>query len=165
MSECWPCVYFNKKSKLLLIIYVDDMKLAGLASEMSSAWEALSKKIKLEVPKGDTEAVIGEDPQVLTFLGCELTRGQKQINNKTVNYVEYNISNQLRRALSKYEQAVYDATGKYPQYNSGKTPFIVEETKQCPHRAPYNGEKFLECPCCLHTIPESFLKQYIYIYI
>ena len=99
------------------------MKLAGPASEMSSAWEALSKQIKLEVPEGDIEAAIGEDPQVLTFLGCELTRGQKEIKGKTVNYVEYNISNQLRRALSKYEQAVYDATGKYPQYNGGENTF------------------------------------------
>ena len=162
ISECWPCVYFNHKSNLMLVIYVDDMKMSGPAHEMEAAWKSLSKQIISEVPKGDTDAVIGEEPQMLTFLGCELKRGQRQIKEKTVNYVEYNISNQLKRALSKYEQAVYDATGKYPQYIGGKTPFIVEETKECPHRAPYNGERFLECPSCLHTIPESFLKNYMF---
>ena len=38
----------------------------------------------------------------------------------------------------------------------------MEETKESPHRAPYNNERFFECPSCLHTVPESFIKQYMF---
>ena len=41
---------------MLLIVYVDDMKLAGPAQHMKATWEALGKNIKLEVPKGDVTA-------------------------------------------------------------------------------------------------------------
>ena len=45
----WPGVYFNKKSKLLLVVYVDDMKMAGPENEMDEAWKALGKHINLSL--------------------------------------------------------------------------------------------------------------------
>ena len=69
----WPGVYFNRKSKLLLVVYVDDMKMAGPECEMAKAWKDIGERINLEVPKGDTEDKI-------TFLGCESTRLDKSIN-------------------------------------------------------------------------------------
>ena len=50
----WPGVYFNKKSLLMLVVYVDDMKMAGPEHEMAKAWDDIGKRINLEVPKGDT---------------------------------------------------------------------------------------------------------------
>ena len=67
----WPGVYFNKKSKLMLVVSVDDIKMSGPEHEMEKAWNDLSSNnaggIKLEVPKGDTQ-------ETITFLGCESKR-------------------------------------------------------------------------------------------
>ena len=81
---------------------------------------------------------------------------------KKVQYVEYNITSQLKRSLQMYEQAVFDQTGQQVEYTAGKTPFIHEDTRECPHRAPYNNEDFFECPCCLNSIPKSDLDQWTY---
>ena len=48
----------------MLIVYVDDMKMAGPKEHMEKAWDSLGKTIKLEKPKGD------EDENTHTFLGC-----------------------------------------------------------------------------------------------
>ena len=42
-GDNWPSVYRDNKRKLLLIVYVDDMKLAGPKHEMDAAWERLGK--------------------------------------------------------------------------------------------------------------------------
>ena len=69
ISENWPCVYFNKDTSMLLIVYVDDMKLSGPRSAMAKTWENLGENIKLEEPKGN-------EPGVHTFLGCTHTPGR-----------------------------------------------------------------------------------------
>jgi hypothetical protein len=52
VSECWPCVYFEFKENLLLIVYVDDMKISGPTPAMAKAWERLGENLTLEPPKG-----------------------------------------------------------------------------------------------------------------
>ena len=56
LGESWPCAYFHPTTKMLLIVYVDDMKLAGPAEHMAETWKPLGKNIKLEIPKGDESA-------------------------------------------------------------------------------------------------------------
>ena len=68
----WPSVYTDN-NHMLLIVYVDDMKLSGPKEFMDETWERFGKGIKLEVPKGDT------DENTHTFLGCVHTR--KDRNN------------------------------------------------------------------------------------
>ena len=53
ISESWPCVYWNEKLKLLLIVYVDDMQLSGPVAGMAEAWARLGDHINLEQQKGD----------------------------------------------------------------------------------------------------------------
>ena len=48
ISENWPCVYWNVRSKMLLIVYVDDMKLSGPRAAMAESWAALGKELKIE---------------------------------------------------------------------------------------------------------------------
>ena len=131
----------------MLVVYVDDMKMAGPENEMDAAWKALGKHINLEVPKGDTEDKI-------TFLGCESARSESTIRGHNVCGIKYDISGQLRKALAKYEAGVQRCTGLPVEYRSNvKTPFLQEETKHSVHRAPAEKGDFIECPCCLHTIP------------
>ena len=63
-SENWTSVYFNDESDMLLVVYVDDMKLSGPKCNMEKCWKDLGQGIKLEKPKGDT------NPNEHTFLGC-----------------------------------------------------------------------------------------------
>ena len=49
--------------RLLLIVYVDDMKISGPKENIPAAWDRLGKRLGLEVPKGDK-------PDEFTFLGC-----------------------------------------------------------------------------------------------
>ena len=155
----WPCVYWNKDWKLLLIIYVGDMKLSGPACHMKKAWNAIGQNISLEPQKGD-DVGENEGKKTLTFLGCEMTKCRKELRpGQFAECVEYNISRQLRRALAKYEEAVFTATGLVPEYVIAKTPFLEEETKTSPHRAPWTHGEFVECPNCLYTMSKKLAEE------
>ena len=114
----------------------------------------------LEPQKGDDVGPSADGKTKLTFLGCEMTKQRREIRTgQWAETIEYNISKQLKRALAKYEEAVYSATGLIPEYTKARTPFLEEETKHSPHRAPYEGGDFVECPNCLDTIPKSVADE------
>ena len=126
---------------------------------MQKAWTAIGQNMTLEPQKGDDIAE-KDGMKKLTSLGCEMVKFRREIKlGRWAECVEYNISRQLRRALAKYEEAVYHATGLIPEYVKAKTPFLEEETKHSPHRAPWDTEDFVECPCCLHTMPMSAVRE------
>ena len=41
-------MYFHKEFKLLLVIYMDDLKLAGPAQNLTKGWEILRSKLRIE---------------------------------------------------------------------------------------------------------------------
>lgn len=62
-------MYYHKKRKLLLVVYVDDFKLAGPKAELPWAWKELSKSIQIDPPSpplGDND----EELRVHRYLGC-----------------------------------------------------------------------------------------------
>ena len=61
LGESWPCAFFHPITKMLLIVYVDDMKLSGPKEHMAKTREDLGKNIKLEVPKGDVSSAKMKD--------------------------------------------------------------------------------------------------------
>merc|ERR1711965_220814 len=148
--ESWPCVYYNKDDRLLLIVYVDDMTMSGpKGAAMDRAWKKLGKNIGLEVPKGNVEGVH-------TFLGCTHTSSERIIDGKPVRCIEYDVSSAMKRCVSKFEEAVHQITGRYPKLSPAKTPFLAEDTQNSLHRAPYSGDaEFVECPSCRHTFSKS----------
>ena len=121
-----PQTYWHPEEKLLLVIYVDDMKMSGPESEMASAWAALGENIKLEEPKGDAS-------DRTTFLGCTHVKFTETIDGVDLRCMAYDARASMKRGVAKYEEAVFGVTGKYPELRPVKTPFIVEETKHCPH--------------------------------
>ena len=133
ISDNWPCVYWNETTQQFLIVYVDDMKLAGTLSEMEPTWALLSRGITLEEPKGNKD-------KVMTFLGCEHRRVERGIdtpNGKvTIQGVEWDVSHSMRRCVAKYEAAVHSITGMYPRIVHSDTPSIPGETKYARCRAP-----------------------------
>ena len=46
----WRSVYFNSKLKVLLVLYVDDFKMAGPPEGLKEAWGLIRLKIKVEDP-------------------------------------------------------------------------------------------------------------------
>ena len=93
----------------MLVVYVDDMKMAGPEHEMAKAWDDIGKRVNLEVPKGDTE-------EKITFLGCESTRLDTMIKGHPISGIKYDIRGQLKKALAKYEAGVLRCTGKEVEY-------------------------------------------------
>ena len=76
----WRSVYFNSKLKVLLVLYVDDFKMAGPPEGLKEAWGLIRLKIKVEDPT----------PYGL-FLGCrheigEIFVGPKRQRIRTMTY-------------------------------------------------------------------------------
>ena len=45
-------------------------------------------------------------------------------------------------------------------YCGGRKPlFIAEDSTKAPQRAPLNDADFVECPCCMHSIPVSQVEE------
>ena len=44
----WPSMYFHDELKLLLVIYVDDLKLAGPSENLAKGWEMLRTVLRIE---------------------------------------------------------------------------------------------------------------------
>ena len=131
-------VYFDAKHRLLLIVYVDDMKLSGPAKQHAAAWQRLGANITLEPPKGDT------NPDEHTFLGCIHRRKEVWVahperpqHKVRLTIMEYDMTASMERAVAKYQAAVYELTGEWPRVNGARTPFLAEETVKAPQRAPH----------------------------
>ena len=48
VGEEWPGVFWDDDNRLLLVVYVDDMKLAGPRDALAGGWERLGKHMSLE---------------------------------------------------------------------------------------------------------------------
>ena len=78
----WPSVFWHPVRRMLLIVYVDDMKLAGPKEHMVTTWEALGKNIKLEVPKGDVVAgtpIESEEEEPRSSIASDLKESQNNM--------------------------------------------------------------------------------------
>ena len=70
VGENWPSVYFHKKLKLLLVIYVDDLKMAGPTQNLKEGWSLLRQAIEIE-PEVDSGL----------YLGCEIHYGSEKMSD------------------------------------------------------------------------------------
>ena len=122
VSTNWPGVYFNDTTKMLLVVYVDDMKCSGPKDKMKETWQALSQNLNLEEPKGD---IAGTH----TFLGCIHKRSSKTVNGVKLETMEYDVKASVKKAVDKYKEAVYEITGKEPLIWKADTPFLHDELK------------------------------------
>lgn len=104
----------------------------------------------------------GNKSDAHTFLGCTHRRTKRTVEGRVLQCMEYDSSGQLRRAVVKYKEVVQQLTGMEPQMKKVSTPYIQEETKKSLHRAPIQSGKFVECPCCMHTFPETDARQHTF---
>ena len=137
IGEEWPSMYFHDELKLLLVIYVDDLKLAGPSENLAKGWEMLRTVLRIE-PETDLGL----------YLGCVLSQGETQLHNgKKVKTITYNMEGLLKLSVEKY----LDIIGKDTKLKKVSTPSLPEETKSSPYRAPSDGKRKVECPWCAHS--------------
>ena len=138
VGEEWPSMYFHKKLKLLLVIYVDDLKLAGPEENLTKGWEMLRSKLNIE-PETDLGL----------YLGCILRKGSSKLHDGTpVSTMTYDMEGLLKLSVEKY----LDIVGKDTKLKNVSTPSLPEETKRHKSRAPCPGnpQKKTTCPWCAH---------------
>ena len=136
VGEEWPSMYFHKELKLLLVIYVDDLKLAGPAQNLTKGWEMLRSKLRIE-PETDLGL----------YLGCLLSKGTNRLHDGTdVTTMTYNMEGLLKLSVERYLELV----GKDTKLKQVSTPSLPEETKQHKSRAPAPGDPkhAVQCPWC-----------------
>ena len=137
IGEEWPSMYFHDELKLLLVIYVNDLKLAGPSENLAKGWEMLRNFLRIE-PETDLGL----------YLGCVLTQGEAQLHNgKKVKTITYNMEGLLKLSVEKY----LDIVGKDTKLKKVSTPSLPEETKSSPDQAPADGKRRVECPWCAHS--------------
>ena len=118
IGEEWPSMYFHDELKLLLVIYVDDLKLAGPSENLAKGWEMLRTVLRIE-PETDLGL----------YLGCVLSQGETQLHNgKKVKTITYNMEGLLKLSVEKY----LDIIGKDTKLKKVSTPSLPEETKSKP---------------------------------
>ena len=132
----WPSMYYHKELKLLLVIYLDDLKLAGASQNFTKGRELLRSKLRME-PKADLGL----------YLGCLLSKGTNRLHDGTeVTTMTYNMEGLLKLSVEKYLELV----GKDTKLKQVSTPSLPEETKQHKSRAPAPGDPkhAVQCPWC-----------------
>ena len=136
VGEEWPSMYYHPKLQLMLVIYVDDLKLAGPAENLTKGWEMLRTKLRIE-PETDLGL----------YLGCILSKGEsKMYDGSKVKTLTYNMEGLLRLSVEKYLEII----GKDTKLKRVSTPSLPEDTKESQYRAPISGKKGIECPWCMH---------------
>ena len=86
----WPSVYWHDTSRVLLLVYVDDFKMAGPPSAVACAWTRIRQ-----------ELLIGDPCPVTVFLGC--TQCEHKVSdseNREYRALENNMEDFLKSCLS-----------------------------------------------------------------
>ena len=68
-SRKWP-VYIHEKLQLVLVVYVDDFKMAGPQKNLAQGWSMLRTRLKIEPETG-----------LDMYLGCNQSKGNVTLGN------------------------------------------------------------------------------------
>ena len=136
VGEEWPSCYFHHKLRVFLVIYVDDFKMAGPKSNLSSGWSLLQKGLVIETP-----VPIG------VYLGCGHEEGTTKVGDIVARTMTYNMEDFLTSCVDRYLELARNGV----KLRSVATPFLVEDQGISPQGAPSQSGPFSECPWCKHS--------------
>ena len=129
----WPGMYYHKKLQLLLVIYVDDLKMAGPTQNLKKGWDMLRSKLRIE-----PETELG------LYLECMTKKGEASLHDGTkVKTVSYDMSDLLKMTVEKYLGIIGEKT-----LRRVATPMLPEITREHPARAPASDGHSIQCPWC-----------------
>ena len=138
----WPSTYYHKEMELLLVVYVDDLKMAGPQINIKKGWDLLRSKLDLE-PETDLGL----------YLGCQLARGSTKLKDgTTVSTITYDMESFLEQSVQKYLEII----GTNTVLKKVPTPSLPEEAKDHPARAPCGTGPVSQCTWCgtIHPVTE-----------
>ena len=134
LGDEWPSLYFHPDLKLLLIIYVDGLKMAGPTANLPKGWNMLRQEPRLE-----------EETPLGLYLGCRISKGEATLHDKTkVQTVTYVMETYLEMTVKKYcDVTGFDST----KFKTVPSRSPGEETRHHPARAP--AQRGVDTPCLL----------------
>ena len=98
-------MYYHKKLQLLLVVFVDDLKMAGPEKNLKKGWDMLRPKLRIEM---ETELGL--------YLGCMIKKGEASLHDGTkVKTVGYDMSDLLKMTVEKYQDIVGEKTLRTPR--------------------------------------------------
>ena len=96
--EEWPGTYWHPKYRAMVIVYVDDFKVAAPSENMKKVWSLIREDIEMDEPTAPN-----------TFLGCKhhLTKVPcADAPGGFIKVMEYDMEDQLQSAVDLYQEIV-----------------------------------------------------------
>ena len=87
----WRSTYWHPELKLLLMVYVDDFKMAGPSANFAKGWSLIRQKIKTDEPHAVTKC-----------LGCEHLVRDTNVGGVSVKQMEYNMRPFFEQCVESY---------------------------------------------------------------
>ena len=138
IGEEWPSVYIHEKLQLVLVVYVDDFKMAGPQKNLAQGWSMLRTRLKIEPETG-----------LDMYLGCNQSKGNVTLGNgHRVTTVTYDMEQFLRSCVDRYLEVAGDV-----KLNKVVTPELHEETKNHVSRKPAREGPSVVCNWCNNLAP------------
>ena len=138
IGEEWPSVYIHEKLQLVLVVYVDDFKMAGPQKNLAQGWSMLRTRLKIEPETG-----------LDMYLGCNQSKGNVTLGNgHRVTTVAYDMEQFLRSCVDRYLEVAGDV-----KLNKVVTPELHEETKNHVSRKPAKEGPSVVCNWCNNLVP------------
>ena len=138
IGEEWPSVYIHEKLQLVLVVYVDDFKMAGPQKNLAQGWSMLRTRLKIEPETG-----------LDMYLGCNQSKGNVTLGNgHRVTTVTYDMEQFLRSCVDRYLEVAGDV-----KLNKVVTPELHEETKNHVSRKPAREGPSVVCNWCNNLVP------------
>ena len=83
VGDEWPSLFYHKGMKLLLAVYVDDLKMAGPKQNLAKGWELLRTRLRLE-PGGTEVNTVTCDMETYLDMTVKKVSGLKESNLQSV---------------------------------------------------------------------------------
>ena len=147
VADEWKSVYWHPKLRLMLVVYVDDFRMAGPKENLLEGWNLIKKNIRLDPPepcgkylgcihkKGkavlDPDGKLVLEPRVGSPDSADYTSkkaGDSVQGGTVVNCVEYDMKSYMEKGVSNYTKL---AGKDGARLKTVSTPFI-DETKTDP---------------------------------
>jgi len=148
----WRSCYIHKGLGVMLVVYVDDFKMAGLKSNCEAAWDKL---------RTGEEAITMDDPSDIdAYLGCtHKVETVKASDGVEIKMVQYDMQSFLEQCVASYVSLV----GTDENLVSATTPFIDEDdcenTIQAASRTGSRGHM----PLGQRVLPKGCLRGYSWV--
>ena len=132
--EDWLSCYWHDETRSLLVVYVDDFKLAGPADQLEHLWDSIRDGLTMDPPTEQGK-----------YLGCDhIVRDViSPLTGNVVRSIEYDMSSFLEQAVDRYLELV----GRDASFLSVvQTPFETPNKKTNVTGAPIECQGV--CPMC-----------------